>query len=133
MEITLFLSKIVGPVLLLRGISILIDRGHFVEMLDRLEDESKTVSFSMFPIAMLMTGIAVTVVHRDTSSLAAILFHVVAWGMIIKTSLLILFPSLMAKKARMIGQAGFLHVVCFMCFAVGAYLTWFGYFAAPGS
>ncbi len=81
-------------------------------MLDRLEDESKTVSFSMFPIALLMTGVAVANVHRDTSSLAAIIFHITAWGMIMKTSLLILLPGLMAKKARMIGQAGFLHVLC---------------------
>ncbi len=78
METTLFLSKIVGPVLLLRGISIVINRMHFVEMLDRLEDESKTASFSMFPIALLMTGVAVANVHRDTSSLAAIIFHITA-------------------------------------------------------
>ena len=132
METTLFLSKIVGPVLLLRAISIVINRKHFIDMLAELENEAKTVSFSLFPIAMLMTGIAVALVHRDTASLAAIIFHIIAWGMILKTSLLILFPGLMAKKARMIGEGGFLQFVCAMCFAVGAYLTWFGYFASIG-
>ena len=99
-------------------------------MLERLEDEAATVSFSMFPVALLMAGIAVVLIHRDVSSLAAILFHIMAWGMIIKTSLLILVPSLVARKARMIGQAGFLHVVCYACLIVGAYLAWFGY-ASP--
>ncbi len=128
METTLFLSKIVGPVLLLRGISILIDRKHFVAMLDGLKEEAKTVSFSLFPIALLMAGIAVVISHRDTSSLAAILFHITAWGMILKSSLLILFPKLVVAKARIIGKAGFLSVVCIACSAVGIYLSWFGFF-----
>jgi len=130
MAMTLLISKIVGPVLLLRGISILIDREHFLELLNRLEEESKTVAFSLFPIAMLMTGIAVVVTHSDTSSLAAILVHVMAWGMIVKTSFLILFPSLVARKARLMGKGGFLNIVCVATLVVGAYLTWFGYFAS---
>lgn len=128
MELTLFMSKVVGPVLLLRAISILIDRNHFIALLDNIEHESKTISFSMFPIAMLMTAISVVLVHKDTSSLAAILFHIIAWGMIVKTSLLILFPAILAKKAQWINQSGFIYVVLFMCFVVGVYLTWFGYF-----
>ncbi len=129
MELTLLLSKIVGPVLLLRAISILIDREHFVSIIDQIEDESKTVAFSMFPVAMLMTGIAIAVTHTDTSSIAAILFHLIAWGMIIKTSLLILFPRLLARKVQLLPLAGFLNVVFLACAVVGAYLTWFGYFA----
>lgn len=127
---TLLLSKVVGPVLLLRAISILIDRKHFVRMIDQIEDESKTIAFSMFPIAMLMTGIAIAVTHTDTSSIAAILFHLIAWGMIIKTSLLIVFPTLLARKVRLLPRNGFLNVVFLACVVVGAYLTWFGYFAS---
>lgn len=130
MEMTLLLSQIVGPVLILRAISILIDRKHFLAMIDQIEDESKTIAFSMFPIAMLMTGIAIAVTHTDTSSIAAILFHLIAWGMIIKTSLLILFPKLLARKARLLNLAGFLNVVLLSCAAIGTYLTWFGYFAS---
>ncbi len=133
MELTLFMSKVVGPVLLLRAVSILIDRKHFVALLDNFEQESKTISFSMVPIAMLMTAISVVLVHNDTSSLAAILFHLVAWGMIVKTSLLILVPSALAKKSKWIGQSGFIYVVLFMCFVVGLYLTWFGYFGTSRS
>jgi hypothetical protein len=130
MEMTLLLSKIVGPILILRAISILIDRKLFVSMIDQMEGESQTVAFSMFPIAMLMSGIAIAVTHTDTSSIAAILFHLIAWGMIIKTSLLILFPRLLARKVQLLPLAGFLNVVFFACSVVGAYLTWFGYFTS---
>ncbi len=129
MEMTVLLAKIVGPVLVLRGVSILIDREHFVSLLEGLDKEVNTISFSMFPIAMLMAAIALAVTHRDTSSLAAILFHLIAWGAIVKTSLLILFPKLLVAKAQMLGRAGFLNVVLVMCLAVGGYLTWFGYLA----
>lgn len=111
METTLFLSKVVGPVLVLRAVSILIDRKHFQAMLDGLEREVETVSFSFFPIALLMAGIALAIALRDTSSMAAIIFRVIAWGAIVKAALLILFPRAMVAKARLLGQAGFLNVV----------------------
>ncbi|REK19440.1 MAG: hypothetical protein DWQ37_01175 [Planctomycetota bacterium] len=129
METTILLAKVVGPLLILRGVSILIDRRHFLEMLDNVEAETKTVSFSLVPVALFMTGMAVGLTYRDTSSLAAILFQLIAWGMVAKSTLLILFPRLVAKKARLLGQAGFLNVVCLVTITVGACLTWFGYSA----
>jgi hypothetical protein len=54
METTILISKIIGPVLLLRGVSILLDRKHFLTMLDGLEREVNTVAFSLFPIAFLI-------------------------------------------------------------------------------
>jgi hypothetical protein len=130
MTTTLFLAKIVGPLLVLRGLSIVIDRGHFRAMLDGLDQEATTVSFSLFPVALFMAGVALVLVHDDTSSPAAMLFHVIAWGAILKASLLILFPRLVVRKAMLLGKAGFVPVVAVACLAVGAYLCWFGYVAA---
>lgn len=129
MGTTLFIARIIGPVLILRAVSILIDRRHFIEMLEGLEREAATVSFSLFPIALNMAGVAIVVLHRDTSSIAAILIHIMAWGAILKSSALILFPKLVVAKARRFGQAGFLNVVLAMTLFVGVYFTWFGYFA----
>ena len=75
MEFTLLFSKIVGPVLLVRALSIVLDRKHFVETLDGREREVTTVSFSLFPIALFMTCMAIVVTHSDTSSLAAIFIY----------------------------------------------------------
>lgn len=130
MELTELVSKVVGPVLLLRAVSILLDRRHFLEMLRGLDREITTVSFSLFPIALLMTCIALAVCHSDTSSLAAILIHVIAWGGILKSSALILFPGLVVAKARALEQAGFLNVVLVVCLLVGAYFTWYGFFGS---
>ncbi len=127
---TLLLSKILGPVLLLRGISVLIDRQHFAAMLDGLEKEVTTVAFSAFPIALLMVCTALAVTHEDTSSLAAILIQVGVWGGILKASALILFPRAVTVKAQMLGKAGFIHIVWVVCLAGGGYFTWFGYGSA---
>jgi hypothetical protein len=123
-------SKIVGPVLLLRASSILIDRDHFLEMLRGLDAEVATISFSMVPIAILMACIALAVVQLDSGSLAAILIRLMAWGGIMKASALIMFPRLVVAKAHVLEQAGFLNVVLATCFLAGAYFTWFGYFAS---
>lgn len=130
MELTELVSKVVGPVLLLRAVSILLDRRHFLEMLRGLDREITTVSFSLFPIALLMTCIALAVCHSDTSSLAAILVHVIAWGGILKSSALILFPGMVVAKARVLERAGFLNVVLVVCLLVGAYFTWYGFFGS---
>lgn len=127
MTLTLLLAKVIGPVLVLRAFSILVDRKHFTAMVAGLEREVTTVSFSFFPIALLMAGIALAVGHPDTSSLAAVLIRIIAWGAILKASALILFPRLVIAKAGLLARAGFLNVVLATCFVVGGYFTWFGY------
>lgn len=129
MELTSLLCKVIGPVLLLRAVSILIDRRHFAEMVAGLEREVTTVSFSLFPIALLMACLALAATHTDTSSLAAVLIHVMIWAGMVKASALILFPRLVTRKARVLVRAGFLNVVLLACIGVGGYFTWFGYVA----
>jgi hypothetical protein len=130
MDWTKTISKILGPVLLLRAVSILIDRQHFLELLRGLDQEVATVSFSMFPIALFTAFLSLALVPLDSRSLAAILLRIIAWGGMLKTSALILFPHVVVAKAHALEQAGILNVVLSACLAVGAYFTWFGYFAA---
>lgn len=125
--LTVLLAQMIGPVLLLRALSIVLDVGHFRAMVAGLEREITTVSFSLFPIALLMACIALAVVHTDASSLAAILIRVIAWGGILKASALILYPKAVVAKVRLLERAGFLYVVLVVCFAVGGYFTWFGF------
>ncbi|HUP23070.1 MAG TPA: hypothetical protein VNB06_09020 [Thermoanaerobaculia bacterium] len=98
MELTSSVAKVIGPVLLLRALSLVIDRRHFLEMLRGLE--------------------------------RAILIHLIAWGGMAKASALILFPGAVAVKARALERVGFLNVVLAVCFLVGGYFTWFGYFGS---
>jgi hypothetical protein len=130
MKTTAFISKVVGPVLLVRAFSILIDRQHFITMVEGLQREVATVSFSLFPIVLLMTCIALVVAHSDSSSVAAVLIRLMAWGGMLKASALMLFPGFVVAKAQVLAQAGFLTVVLVVCLAVGAYFTWYGYFAS---
>lgn len=129
MEFTAWFSMVVGPLLLIRAISILLDREHFLQMLDGVEREVDTASFSLLPVALFVVGVSIVVTHSDRSSLAAILIYLMAWGAVAKSTLLMLFPRLVTTKARALGQAVYLHVVCIICFVVGGYFTWFGYLA----
>lgn len=130
MRLTSLIAKVVGPVLLLRGVSILVDRPHFTDMLAALDREVSTVSFSVFPIALLITCLALVAVHSDRSSIAAVLIRIMLWGGIVKASALILFPRLVVAKAQLLGRADFLSVVLVVSFVLGGYFTWFGYFGA---
>ena len=127
MDLTTLVARIVGPVLLVRGVSIVIDRPHFVKMVQGLDHEITTVSFSLFPVALMMVGIAL-VLNRDLSTTAGLLIYLMAWGAILKSAGLILMPRVMAAKARALAGAGFINVVLVVCFVIGGYFTWFGYF-----
>ncbi|MCH9649589.1 MAG: hypothetical protein K0U98_15220 [Deltaproteobacteria bacterium] len=128
MEFTLLFSKVVGPVLILRALSILLSREHFFKMIDGMEREVTTVSFSFFPIALFMSCTAIAVTHSDRSSFAAFLILLIAWGGMAKGAALILFPHLSVEKGRHLVKPMFLNIVLFVCLAVGGYFTWFGYF-----
>ena len=128
MDLTTLVARIVGPVLLVRGVSIVIDRPHFVKMVQGLDHEITTVSFSLFPIALMMVGIAL-VLNRDLSTTAGLLIYLMAWGAILKSAGLILMPRVMAAKARALAGAGFISLVLVVCFVIGGYFTWFGYFS----
>jgi|GEM_PF-3266417 len=132
MDVTLLIARIVGPVLLLRALSIVLDREHFKAMLGGLADEVATVSFSLVPIALFMTCAALALLHDDLSSPAAILIRVIAWGGLLKASALIVWPKAVVAKAQLLGRAGFLNVVLAVTFVVGAYFTWFGYASLLG-
>lgn len=132
MDLTKLLARMIGPVLVLRAISIAIDRPHFVTMLEGLGREVATVSFSMVPIALLMACIALAHAEVDTSTVAGVLLRLVAWGGMVKASLLIVFPGAVVAKAELLGRAGILDVVLVTTLTVGAYFSWFGFFAGEG-
>lgn len=127
MDVTLLIARIIGPVLLLRALSIVLDRDHFKRMLDGLADEVATVSFSLVPIALFMACAALALLHDDLSTPAAVLIRVIAWGGLLKASALIVWPKAVVAKAQLLGRAGFLNVVLGVSFVVGAYFMWFGY------
>jgi hypothetical protein len=116
-------ARLIGPVLLLRAVSILVDREHFVETLRQVDQEARTLTFSFFPVALLVGFIALAHVPADKPSLALILLRVIAWGGILKASALILFPRAVLTKARALERAGFLNVVLVACALVGGYFT----------
>ena len=125
--LTLVLARVLGPLLILRGLSILIDRSHFESMLEGLEREVETISFSMVPVFLFAGFGSLLVLHWDFSSLTATLITLMALGGTLKTGVLILFPGMMVAKAQALGRHGFLHVVCVVSLTVGAVLAWTGW------
>ena len=130
METTVLLSKILGPVLLLRGISIFFDRQQVVTMLERLEEESTSAAFSTLPVILFMASLALAVTHKDTSNPAAVILHIIAWVGILKGALLILRPRAVLSFGGLAGKAAFPHGVWVVSVVLGVYLTWFGYIRA---
>ena len=98
------LSKILGPVLLLRGVSILFNRQQVVTMLEGLENELTSAVFFVLPTLLLTAGLALAITHKDTSSPAALILHLIAWAGILKGALLILRPKVVLAYCRHAGR-----------------------------
>ena len=108
--------------------SILFDRQQVVTMLGRLEKESTSAAFSALPVILLMASLALAVTHKDASSPAAVILHVIAWVGILKGAVLMLRPKIVLSYGRHAGKTAVLHGVWVVSVVLGAYLTWFGYF-----
>ena len=129
MDLNLLIAKLVGPVLLVRSLSILIDKKHFEAMLEGLDKEIKTLSFSFIPVTLFAAALFILNYQTDRTSFDGIAITCIAVLAIIKTSLLMLFPDLMVEKAKKLGELGVVAFAMFGTLSIGICLTYLGYFA----
>lgn len=127
-ETTQNISKILGPLLLVRGVSILIAPAHFRSLIQRLETEVSSISFSMVPVFLFATFLSFALFFRDLESVAGILIFTIGVVGTVKTSVVMLVPRMLARKVRALKRIPFVEIIAATCLLAGAYFAWVGYF-----
>jgi hypothetical protein len=127
MDITTFLASLWGPVILAVGIGVFVSRAYYIKIYRDLEKDALAVL--LFGMVAMTTGIAHVLFHNIWGTFPQVLVTLLGWGVLIKGALFIVAPKLVDKAGdgwvnmKLIPFAGGLMLL------IGAYLTWFAYFA----
>ena len=128
-ETTLFLSRLIGPICLLLGVSFAIHHNFYMDWFKKLK---KNGAF-LFLAALVETtaGLAIVLSHNLWTSAPEIIISVLGYGMILEGTLVLLGGKTWIKLAiRLLSRATLLFVFSvLLVFALGGYLTWIGYLA----
>lgn len=127
MDITLFLAKIWGPVILAMGLGIFVSRDYYIKI---YQDIDKNVFAALiFGMAGMAVGIAQVLYHNLWGSFPEILISILGWGTLVKGTLFILMPNFVDKMGDRWISLKLQPMSAALTLVLGAYLTWFAYFA----
>jgi len=127
MEKTIFLSQLMGPVLVVLGVSAIVFSDAMMKVVKELF-ESFSLRYVMGIIEMT-AGLAIALSHNIWSDLAALLVSLIGWAMVVEGSFWLLLPNffklfhLKLRNSFVIVASGVFGL------AIGIYLSYFGYLA----
>lgn len=127
METTTFLASIWGPIALAAGIGMYASRPYYVRVYREIERVPfALIMFGMFALAF---GIIHVQAHNVWSSLPASLVSLFGWGLVIKGALSLVVPKIADKAGDWWANTKLIPLVAVILLVLGAYLSWFAYFA----
>jgi len=124
-ETTLFLSQLIGPILIVFGLSMLIRQDAYREFIRNL---SKNRSLLLYNgIIEGGAGLAIVLNHNLWTTPAQIIISLLGWGMIVE-GIFDLFVSKITIKDIAHSGAGILNIIAVISILIGAYLAYVGFF-----
>ena len=128
METSVFIARILGPCLLIVGVSMMLNRSFFLKVMEDFCKNAALMFFAgMFP---LIFGLVVVLYHNVWVANWRVIITIYGWGGIIKGIWLIVFPNTISKFMQAYQKnSGLLVIHSILAFVFGAALTIFGYFA----
>ena len=126
METSLFIAKILGPLFVVVGASMLINRDFFRKV---MEDYSKNTALVFFTgVCPLVFGIVILLLHNVWVANWTVLITIFGWGGIIKGIWLLLFPNTISKFMQAyLKNKALLVAHAILAVLLGAFLSYMGY------
>ena len=126
MELSLFIAQVLGPIFIVVGAGMLLNRGFFQQVMEDYTKNSALVFFTgMFPLAF---GIVIVLLHNVWAASWVVLITIFGWCGIIKGVWLVLFPkSVHGFLKAYLGKPALLTAHSIVAIALGAFLVVMGY------
>lgn len=125
---SVFLARLLGPYCLIMAIGVLINRKTYQEA---MEDFFKNIAVLYFGgVLAFLLGLMIVLIHNLWTANWAVLITIFGWSGIIKGVWIIIFPNTLVKFIKIYKEKPALLLVnLLLVLAIGAVLTFFGYFA----
>ena len=128
---TVFLSQVMGVAFLIMGVALVINKRYYSAWFRRLDKESEAFLW-VTALVEFIAGLAIVLTHNLWGSMAEVIVTLFGWCMVLEGAAVLLggklYIQIMLKfLAKSMGKAT--TIFALICFALGAYLAWFGFFA----
>lgn len=125
-ETTLFLTQIMGPVLVIMGLGILVNQKHFMNAYTKLMKEPFSIFFAT--LTMLTVGTVLVFKHFLWGSVNEILVTIVGLGILGKGILFAIIPDAFESITSKVVTPMILKLGATLWVLVGIYFIWSGFY-----
>jgi len=124
-ETTIFLGQLMGPILIILGLSMLVRQDAYREFIQNL---SKNRSLLLYNgIIEGTAGLAIVLHHNLWATPSQAIISLIGWGMLVE-GVFDLFVSKTTIKDIAHSGAGVLNITAVVSVLIGAYLAYVGFF-----
>ena len=127
MDITIFLAQIWGPAILAVGLGVFVSRSYYLKIYRELERE--TFAVLVFGMVGIAAGIAQISAHNIWGTFPQVVVSLLGWALLIKALAFAIIPKLVDRGGDWIVNSKLISFVGVLMLILGAYLSWFAYFA----
>jgi len=125
---SVFLAKLLGPYCILVAIGVLVNRKTYQEAIEDFF-KNAAVIYTGGTLALFL-GLLIVLTHNIWTANWTVLITILGWSGIVEGVLKIIFPNILIKFIQIYQKKPALLVIDLLLFlAIGAVLTFFGYFA----
>jgi uncharacterized membrane protein len=126
MKTSLFIARLVGPVLIVAGISMLANGAQYRAIVDGFLKSPALIYLAGF--LGLLGGLAIVNVHNSWARGWPLIITMLGWLAIVGGTVRMLAPQLMEQVgATMVAQAWFVMGLAIVALAIGGFLSFKGY------
>jgi len=123
-----FLAKLLGPYCVIVAIGVLVNRKTYYKVMEDFFKNAAVIYIG--GIFALFFGLLIVLTHNIWAANWTVLITIFGWSGIVKGAWIIIFPNTLARFIEIYQKKPALLVVnLLLVLAIGAVLTFFGYFA----
>jgi hypothetical protein len=126
-ELTTFLSQLIGPVLLLMGLSIGLNRKYYSDWMRKIDKHEACLFF--MAITEVTIGLAIVLSHNLWGTIEEVVITVVGYGAILEGAVVLIGGKSYVKGIMKKLSPDLITIAVICCLVVGAYISWNGFFA----
>lgn len=131
MESSLLLARLIGPLFVLVGVGVLVNRRHYAAMMKRFLENTELYYFS--GILAFLVGEVLVLFHNLWVWDWRVAITVIGWMSLLKGAVRIVFPVAGLKAATSFtGSGWYLNAGAFVIVVFGAWLAYQGFGHRPG-
>jgi hypothetical protein len=126
-QTSIFLARLLGPILLIFGVSLLVNGRAFRAMGRELVDSALLVTLSGF--VDFAAGLAIVLTHNVWVASWRVLITLIGWLLLIRGAVRILVPDVRRYAAKYVGDSRLYTLSAAVLVILGLVLCYFGYIA----